>query len=324
MTPTNLAVWGVGPHALKNILPAIERCDAVRLRGVCSRNSAVVAETSERLRCTGWTDAEAMLADTSLDAVYLATPTGLHWAQGQRVLEAGKQLWCEKPLAENAEQADALVTLSRSRRVVLAEAFMYLYHPQFDRIRRAVGSGELGTVHSVACRFGIPPLDRSSFRTDPALGGGAFLDVGAYPFSAFVALFPDAEPDILYCERFTRPGSAVDTSGRVVLRYGADLTATAEWRYDSAYRNEIDIWGTEASLVSDRLFSKPGDYVPRFRLMDRQGRERVEESRAANHFVEMLRAFHVMASDPAAAESERQAISRRAGLAQRIRKHSSR
>lgn len=322
MSALNVAVWGIGPHAQRNILPALAICPGIRLHGICSRNHDVAARVREQYRCEAWSEPERMLAAPDVDVVYVSTPTGLHAAHGEAVLRAGKHLWGEKPLVENSQQASSLIELSRERKVTVAEGFMFLYHPQFDRLRSLMESDRLGRVHTIACRFGIPPLDRPGFRDDPALGGGALLDVGSYTIATSVALVADPEPAIVSAEISTAPDSRVDTAGRAVLRYPGDVGVLLEWRTNCAYRNEIDLWGTAGSVTSDRIFSKPADYVPLFRFRDLRGHEQCEQGRPENHFVTMFAAFRASIEDSIAAEDNRQLIARRARLLDRVRAHS--
>jgi len=322
MSALSVAVWGLGPHAIKNILPALAATPGVALRGVCSRNAEVVAGVQRTLGCAGWHNPDEMLADTAIDAVYVSTPIGLHSAHGTRVLTARKQLWCEKPLAGSEQEAASLVELSRAQGMTVAEGFMYLYHPQLAHVRQVIASGRLGALHSVTCRFGIPALERPGFRNDPALGGGAFLDVGCYPVSAVLALFPAAVPAVVFSEISIGAGSAVDTAGRALLRVDGVTRAILDWGVGRAYRNEIDVWGTGGSLFCERAFSKPADYVPRFRHSDNQGNESLEQGRAENHFVSMFTAFRGLVDDGVGAELEREQILRRSRLMDRIRQQS--
>ncbi len=317
----NVAVWGLGPHALRNILPALVQCSGATLAGVCSRNNDTVAEAARKFGCPGWTDPSAMLSDSSVGAVFLSTPIGLHFPQGLRLLAAGKHLWCEKPLGTSLAEAETLVKESESRGLTIVEAFMFLYHPQFARIREVVEQETLGELRSVDCRFGIPSPARPGFRNDPALGGGAFLDVGCYPIAAMTSLFRE-DPEITLARINAPEGSPVETSGEAVLRYNSGLSATLNWGVGRSYRNEIDFWGTNGSFSTEKIFSKPGDYIPRFRFRDLEGGERWEDGVAGNHFAMMLDSFGKLAGDADAAERERSLILRRAGLSEKIRTQS--
>ena len=119
-----------------------------------------------------------MLRDDAIDVVYVATPIALHGEHGRRVLEAGKHLWCDKPLATSRDAVLQLLERSARLGLVLCEGHMYLHHPQFQWLRSYVTEGRLGRVTSIECRFGIPRLEQPGFRSDPSLGGGALPDSG--------------------------------------------------------------------------------------------------------------------------------------------------
>jgi dTDP-3,4-didehydro-2,6-dideoxy-alpha-D-glucose 3-reductase len=323
MKSLNVAVWGLGPHAIKNILPALEICEGITLYGVCSRSVDIVAAQASARRCLGWNDPAKMLENPDVDIVFLATPIGLHAVHGKAILAANKHLWCEKPLAMNLEEASELAVLSRTLQLSVAEGFMYLYHPQFSRLAEILDSRLLGDIRSVTCRFGLPPLARPGFRTSAELGGGAFLDVGCYPASAITSLFPGLTLEVLASEIRRAPGSAVDVDGRATLRCGTGAVITLDWGLDRAYRNEIDIWGDKGSVSTDRIFSKPAEYVPQFRFLDLNGRENLEPGRPGNHFLTMFEAFRKLIDDPAKAEYERGMIVRRAQLMDEIAKNAS-
>jgi dTDP-3,4-didehydro-2,6-dideoxy-alpha-D-glucose 3-reductase len=318
-----LVVWGLGKHAIHKILPAVSTADGLELYGVCSRNPVTVADSSRMWDCRSWTDPTSMLGDPQVDIVYVATPIGLHAENGRAVLAAGKHLWCEKPLTSRLRDTAELLASSRSTGLSVFEAHMYLYHPQFHRLATYISGGRLGRILSVSCRFGIPKLEHPGFRSDAALGGSALLDVGCYPVSAIIALFPGDPARIRYSSVSARDGGAVDTDGYSVLELSGGAEAVLEWRTNAAYRNEIELWGEEGSLFTERVFSKSPSYRPSFRLRDLQGLESVEYSEPADHFVRMLETFRVLVEDGQAMESERNNISRRASLIDQIQMTSS-
>jgi predicted dehydrogenase len=259
-----------------------------------------------------------MLADPRVDVVYVATPIGLHAENGKAVLTSGKHLWCEKPLTSRLRDTLDLLELSRQSGLSVCEGHMYLYHPQFFRLARYVSEGQLGRILSVSCRFGIPTLAHPGFRSDPGLGGSALLDVGCYPVSAVGALFPYGAAAIKYSRMSARGGATVDTDGYCVIGLSNGAEATLEWRTNASYRNEIEIWGEEGSLFTDKVFSKPATYRPAFRLRDVQGVERTEYTEAADHFVRMLEAFRGFVDDGQAMASERHNIAQRAATIDHI------
>jgi NDP-hexose-3-ketoreductase len=313
-----LVVWGLGRHAVDKILPAVAATDGLELYGVCSRDAAIVADCARQWECRGWTTPDSMLGDSQVDIVYVATPIGLHAEHGGAVLAARKHFWSEKPFTSRLADTLDLIERSRGLGLSICEAHMYLHHPQFSHLVNYVSKGDLGRILSVSCKFGIPTLKHPGFRVDPQLGGGAFLDVGCYPISAVTALFPDEPSVIKYSSVSATNGSLVDTEGQCVLEFSGRTTVTLEWRTDAAYRNEIEIWGTDGSVLTEMFFSKAATYRPTFRLRDRQGSETIEYGEAANHFERMLDVFREALGHPDAMERERQVVAQRAILMDKI------
>jgi predicted dehydrogenase len=259
-----------------------------------------------------------MLGDDAIDIVYVATPIALHAEHGRQVLAAGKHLWCEKPLVTTRNTVVELMELAARRGLAVCEGHMYLHHPQFQQFRRYVMEGRVGRVTSMECRFGIPRLEWAGFRSDPALGGGALFDVGCYPISAVHALFPEETAEVAFASIHSRDGWELDTDGQALLELSNGVVAHLEWRINSSYRNEIEVWGDRGSLFTDRIFSKPTDYVPLFRLRDLKGAETIETGQAADHFVLMLRDLCQMMHDKDALEFEHGRIVRSASTMDRV------
>ncbi|MBA3675561.1 MAG: Gfo/Idh/MocA family oxidoreductase [Chitinophagaceae bacterium] len=313
----NAVVWGLGRHAIKNIIPAIQECKGINLYGVCSRNKDIVAKIVIDYKCKGWLDPKLMLDDNEVDIVYLATPIALHFSQGEASLLASKHLWCEKPFTQQLNQTEELVNISRIKGISIRESFMYLYHPQFLHLRKIIKSGRLGEIQNIYCRFGIPPLENPGFRNSIELGGSAISDVGCYPISIITALFPEEEIEVITSEIDNRQVDAVDKSGRTVLRFGK-LNIILEWSTITSYRNEIDIWGTDGSVFTDRIFSKSKEYTPYFNFKDIHGNIDREDSLPANHFLEMITEFVENIADKENIERERKMILKRARLMDKI------
>ena len=266
-----VAIWGLGKHALTNVLPAIHITDGLEIYGVFSRNKEIVKECCKQWECGSWDTIDNMLSDSNLDIIYLATPPGLHYEHGLKVLQANKHLWCEKPFTTNLEHSQNLIEVSSQNDLSVCESFMYLYHPQFILLKEFVDKGKLGRVKSIYCRFGLPTLDNPGFRFNQKLGGSCLLDVGSYPVSAIICLFPEKGIEIMDSRLNVSNDYSVDIGGIAHLKIDSDIDCILEWAYNSSYKNEIDIWGDKGSLYTDRIFSKNENYNPEFRLTDLRG-----------------------------------------------------
>jgi len=137
---------------------------------------------------------EALVADPEVDAIYVATPHNFHREHTLLALRHGKHVLCEKPFAINAAEAQEMVDAARAAGLFLMEAMWSRFLPIIVEARRLISDGAIGTVQMVQADFGF----RASFNPasrlfDPALGGGALLDVGVYPVSLATMLL--GEPD---------------------------------------------------------------------------------------------------------------------------------
>ncbi|HIY78880.1 MAG TPA: Gfo/Idh/MocA family oxidoreductase [Candidatus Olsenella excrementavium] len=153
-------------------------------------NYAVAARDPERARefaeCWGFSHAydsyEELLADPDVDLVYVALPHSHHHRWTIAALEAGHHVLCEKAFAANERQAREMIECARERGLLLAEAIWTRYMPSRKMIEEIVSSGEIGEVTTVAANLGYR-VDGNARMTDPALAGGALLDLTVYPLN---------------------------------------------------------------------------------------------------------------------------------------------
>jgi predicted dehydrogenase len=282
----NIAVWGLGRHAFKNVLPAIRNCCEVALIGVFSRDGTARSRASQEYRCEAFPDESSMLCDPRVTAVYLATPIGLHFEHGRRVLEQGRHLLCEKSLTDDYQKSSELIAAARSGGLVLCETFMYRFHPRFAALLNLVSSAAFGRVVSVTCSFYVPTLEHPGYRYNSLLGGGAFLDVGCYLISLVRAISEPVSVD--FARLSTATGFNVDTGGVAFLRLPNDGHAHLDWGYGAAYKNEVTILGGSQSVYADYVFSKGGANCSELLLRDCNGRQQRLPVVSTDGFVEML------------------------------------
>jgi predicted dehydrogenase len=188
------------------ILGAAGIAPAVVLRPARRRDDVVVAAVASRRGARGYADRfgieraydsyEQLLADPGLDLVYNPLPPSLHARWSIAALESDKHVLCEKPFAMNAAEAERMIEVAeRSGRRVI-EAFHDHYHPLSGWVRRFLAQRGLGAVRRVEAVFtGATPFDPNSIRHEPALGGGALMDLGCYPIHWLRAGL-GAEPEV--------------------------------------------------------------------------------------------------------------------------------
>ena len=128
---------------------------------------------------------DALLADPAIDAVYIPLPNHLHVDWTLKALASGKHVLCEKPIAMAAADIDRIIAARDASGLVAAEAFMIVHHPQWQRARDWVQSGEIGPVLHADAAFSYDNHDDlANIRNRPDTGGGSLPDIGVYTFGS--------------------------------------------------------------------------------------------------------------------------------------------
>lgn len=161
----------------------IARMSEVENYAVAARDPERAREFAERWGFSHAYDSyEELLADPDVDLVYVALPHSHHHRWTIAALEAGHHVLCEKAFAANERQAREMIECARERGLLLAEAIWTRYMPSRKMIEEIVSSGEIGEVTTVAANLGYR-VDGNARMTDPALAGGALLDLTVYPLN---------------------------------------------------------------------------------------------------------------------------------------------
>ncbi len=163
-----------------------------------------------------------LIAEPSIDAVYIPLPNSLHAPWTIQALEAGKHVLCEKPFAANADEAEQMAATAERTGRVLMEAFHYRYHPLATRMRAILASGELGPIRHVESWMCFPLPMPGDIRYNFKLAGGATMDAGSYGVDVLRFLL-GAEPEVIGATaRLASP--QVDRRMTAELRFPGDVS----------------------------------------------------------------------------------------------------
>jgi len=177
--------WGVlstAKIAREQVLPAIADADNGVVAAIASRDAGRARALADRFGAShAFGSYEELLASDAVDGVYIPLPTAQHVEWAARAAEAGKHVLVEKPLALKAGDIAPLVEIRDSRKVLISEAFMLFYHPQWRKVRELVADGVIGRLRHVQGAFTYFNVDPANMRNQLALGGGALPDIGVYP-----------------------------------------------------------------------------------------------------------------------------------------------
>lgn len=292
--------WGilsVSGHYTLRVHPPLSRLSEARIVSIASRSRDRAAEAAKRLCISRSHGSYAeLIADPEIEAVYIPLPNNLHAEWAMAALDAGKHVLCEKPLAMDAAQARAMVAKAKSKGLILMEAFMYPYHPQWIRARQILESGELGRLRAIQTWFTYNLGDPTNIRNKPETGGGALYDIGCYAvssarfLSSAAALSPTEPERCLYvAER--DPAFGTDTFGTGFLDFGKKGPKTSFHVSTKAFPvQRVEAVGEKGALAISLPFNAYPDVPLTLEVTTGLGRRRYEAG-PADQYGEMFAAF---------------------------------
>ncbi len=235
---------------------------------------------------------DALLASGDVDAIYNPLPNGLHGVWSIRAMDAGKHVLCEKPLAVSRVEAELMYAAARRNGVRLAEAFPYRAQPQTRRLQQLIASGAIGTVRMIWATFAFTMTSRNDIRLDPALGGGALMDLGSYPLS-LIRMLANAAPATMQAIG-TLDASGVDSTAAATLQFADGMIAQASCSFSAAVHRQALIAGDDGVIETTYANHTSVDSPPV--LVLRRGRDNrnspeVIEVAAVNGFRAEAEAF---------------------------------
>ena len=253
--------WGVLSTAKigrTKVIPGIARAEHCEVVAIASRDRATAEGVAASLEIPGVHGSyESLLADDTVDAVYIPLPNHLHAQWAIAALEAGKHVLCEKPLALTAAEAEGMVEVAERTGRQLMEAFMYRLHPSWVAVRALVAAGRIGRLTAVQSWFSYHNDDPANIRNILEAGGGALYDIGCYNVNLSRMLF-GAEPDRVEAIQVRDPVGGTDIVTAGLLGFGDGVsTFTCSTRAEDDQR--VDIYGTAGRIRLEIPFNIPPD-----------------------------------------------------------------
>jgi 1,5-anhydro-D-fructose reductase (1,5-anhydro-D-mannitol-forming) len=230
--------------------PAFQLADNSELTAVMRRNAALAEDYAKRHQVPKWYDnAEALIADPEVDAVYIATPPDSHMNYAEAVAAAGKPVYVEKPMALNYAQCETMIKASEAAGVPLFVAYYRRALPRFLHIKKLIEQGEIGEVRYVQTTQTKKLTERGDelpWRLDPSVsGGGYFFDLASHTLDVL---------DFILGPIRDASGKAVNLGGV----YAAEDTVSGAYQFESGVQG-TGIWcfcGYENKEMNEIVGSK--------------------------------------------------------------------
>lgn len=246
--------WGVLGNAFiarDFMIPALSNSDICELAAVASRSvfPGHIAPGAKH-----YDSYEALLADESIDVIYVPVPNALHKMWTIKALEAGKHVLCEKPLACTAEEGRAMVAAAEKSGKLLAEAFMYRFGAKYQKMMEILRSGVLGEIRAMEGIHGYTLDWASPAREDPALGGGCLYDVGCYVADCMNAVMGLYGAKAAEASTALRMKGGVDWHASGWIRYDNGVVGILQSWFDAAQEQRFLVAGEKGTIIVPHIF----------------------------------------------------------------------
>lgn len=249
MSTLNWLVVGIGDITTKRVIPAILEEPRSNLYGVVTRNPDKAAPYG----CKSWPSLEDALGDTSIDAVYIATPVALHAPQTVAALSAGCHVLCEKPMAMRLDEARMMAAAARNAGKLLGVAYYRRTYPKVHRAMELIAQGVIGRpiLAEINCHDWFENLDGfRSWLLDPHMaGGGPLYDIASHRIDMLNFFFG-------------KPVRVVGQRSNAVHFYAVEDSATVLIEYESGVRGIVDVrWHSRIPRDQFRIVGTDGEIV---------------------------------------------------------------
>ena len=234
--------------------PALQQANGSELVAVMRRNGELAEDYAKRHGVPKWyDDADKLIADPDVNAVYVATPPGTHCDYALRVAASGKPAYIEKPMARNHDECRAMVEAFRDKRLKLFVAYYRRKLPRFLKAKVLIDSGRIGTVTGVSYRYAEPhrkldPADLPWRLQAEHSGGGLFFDLGSHALDILDFLLGPLTDVGGVASNLAK---AYDVEDNVVMHFRAStgIPGTASWNFAACQQEDrIAITGTRGTV----------------------------------------------------------------------------
>lgn len=272
--------WGVlgcAKIAVQKVIPAIQKSKNSEVAAIASRDIQKAQATAKTLNIPrAFGSYDEILQAPEIDAVYIPLPNHLHIHWALRAVQAGKHVLCEKPLGISA--VEVLKFQEEARRypeIMVMEAFMYRFHPQWELVRDRLDAGAVGEVKNIWSFFSYHNTDPHNIRNREDAFGGALMDIGCYCVSFARYLFA-AEPVRVVSSVERDPQMKIDRLTSALLEFPGARSSTFTCSTQMMPYQRVLIQGTTGSIEVAIPVNAPKDQTTDITIRTPAGEEKIQ------------------------------------------------
>ncbi len=246
------ALVGLGSLSTNQIAPAFAKCQHSQLAAVVTGTPAKGVQWREKYglaadKVYSYETFDKIIDDPSIDVVYIVLPNSMHLEFTLRAAKAGKHVFCEKPMANSAEDCRKMIAACEAAKVQLGIAYRCQFEPHHVEAMRFAREKVFGPLQHVDAGFGFAIGDPTQWRLRKSLaGGGAMMDVGIYALQACRYLAGEEPVEVTALETKTDPVkfAEVDETVAWTMKFASGVTANCLTTYKFNGREDFTAYGT--------------------------------------------------------------------------------
>ncbi len=263
----NWGVIGDAKIARKYVIPGMQAGKYSKIGAIASRDISKAEKTAESMGIEkAYGSYEDLLADKSIDAVYIPLPNHLHVEWSIKAMEAGKHVLCEKPYALSTDDVKKSIKVRDRTGKKISEAFMVRSNLQWLKAKKLIQRGDFGKLRAVQGFFSYNNTDPENIRNSLEMGGGGIWDIGCYPVNTSRFIF-DEEPLRVVSSVEYDPVFRVDRLASVLMEYPSGQAQFISSTQITPYQRMLFV-GTKKHLEVEIPFNAPDKVSARIFLSD--------------------------------------------------------
>ena len=283
--------WAILGAARVNekLIPAITNSKQGELVAIGSRRKNAAEECVkkyaqehiESIKChTGF---ELILNNKEIDAIYIPLSNEEHTETALRAINNKKHVLIEKPMAIKSQEVELLIDAAKRNNVRIMEGFMYVFHPQFDRIQNIINSSILGEINYAHSMFSFPIQAARYYRINRSIknGGGALWDIGPYAIHTIRSCFKENPIRVYGQSKLNEHGADISTTG--MIDFGLNKKATFDISFECVRRSEFEVFGKNGRLKCPLVW-QPDNLPAKIIYSTEKSGLKEEVVPTANHF----------------------------------------
>lgn len=270
--------WGILSTAKigrEKVIPAMQQSSFVNILGISSRDPENAAQTAAKLgipRAFG--SYEELISDPEIEAIYNPLPNHMHLDWSLKAMEAGKHVLCEKPIGMDSMEAEGLIGAAKKYpKLKVMEAFMYRFHPQWQKTLDLVRNSSIGKIQTIHTFFSYFNVDPENIRNRVDVGGGALMDIGCYCIS-FPRFLLGREPERVSAIMDLDPEMKTDRLSSGMLDFSGGITSSFSCSTQLTPYQRTQVFGTDGRIEIEIPVNAPPDKETRIWI---ETREKTEE-----------------------------------------------